>query len=356
MNFQNAGVAAAQVIDRWSWWRQALKDPSKIGDTLLASENEPELGYYRTRFKGGQWEPVGIFLDDSGQMVAERGVERSRVDPSDVWTWCLRYPVTYEAHVKALRGEGYDDEPPAPVGHNSGEADPFERLRLDLADEQETATAFLEKPVETQDAADKLGIWSKRIAEIAKKAETERVTEKEPHLIAGRAVDEKWRPVIDGAKEFAARLKKHVEPFLIAQKRKAEEEARQAREEADRLRREAEERERAAARAEAARAAQSAADDGGVVEQMEAEAADLFRKAQEAEAAAARPKVSAGRTGARVSLRKEKRARIVDYDACLTALKDHPDMKALVQQLAQRAVKQNVPLAGVEVEEVEVAI
>ena len=64
---------------------------------------------------------------------------------------------------------------------------------------------------------------------------------------------------------------------------------------------------------------------------------------------------SAGRVGARVALRTEKRARIVDFEACLQLLKDQPEIIDLVQTLAQRAVRGGVKLPGVEIDNVEVA-
>ena len=55
----------------------------------------------------------------------------------------------------------------------------------------------------------------------------------------------------------------------------------------------------------------------------------------------------------KVGLRSEKRARIIDYDKCLAAVKDHPDVKAVVEALAQRSVRGGNPLPGVEVVTVE---
>lgn len=325
--FQPIGQVAAEVVNRWAWWQEALK-----GNFGPASESHPEQGYYRTRRKGGQWEAVAIWWDEeSGKWLGYRGGQEAR-DVNELWVWSMRYPITADAYDKAMAGGGFDDEPPAPLGHNSGDADPFEALRIELAGEMDTAADFLKQPVATQAEADKIGIWAKRVGEIAKRAEQQRVVEKEPHLAASRAVDTKWRPVIDDAKDFGAKLKRHVEPFLIAEKRKAEEAARKAREEA--------ERQRAAAQAE---------------QDAERRAAAL-QAAQEAEKVAEPKNASAGRTGARVSIRTEKRARIVDFDACLAALKTHKDLIALVEQLAQRAVKAGVSLAGVEVEEVEKAV
>jgi len=79
-----------------------------------------------------------------------------------------------------------------------------------------------------------------------------------------------------------------------------------------------------------------------------AEAEQLKAEAAEREKAAQATNAQAGRTGAKVSLRTFVSARIVDYGKALVALKDHPEMKALVEQLANRAVRAGVEVAGVE--------
>lgn len=79
----------------------------------------------------------------------------------------------------------------------------------------------------------------------------------------------------------------------------------------------------------------------------------MIRQAQEAEKAAEVRNAQAGRTGAKVSLRTEKRAKIVDFDACLLALKERAEVKELIQSLANRAVKSGFSLPGVEVETIE---
>jgi hypothetical protein len=326
MTMQNAGVMAAQMIDRWSWWRQALSYPSQIGKTLLVSPSEPEVGFYRMRRKDGQWEPVGIWLDDDHQLVAFRS--NRPVDPIEIWTWCLRYPISREAYVQATEGGGFDDEPPPPRGHNLAASDPLDALKQELAGEIEQASEFLQQGVASQADADRLGIWARRIADIVKRAEHQRVIEKEPHLQAGRAVDDKFRPVIDGGKEFAGKLKKALEPFLLAQKRAEEERARKAREEAEALRRAAQESE---------------------------QAAELLAKADEAEKAAEAKNASAGRTGARVSIRTDRRARVKDYYAAAKALllANNRDVMAVIDRAAQQELRAGILIPGAEIEIVE---
>lgn len=72
-------------------------------------------------------------------------------------------------------------------------------------------------------------------------AEKERKTEKEPHLEAGRQVDQKWKPITDKAKRGADACKDALSPYRIAKQAAKDEAARKAREEAERLQREAQE-------------------------------------------------------------------------------------------------------------------
>ena len=52
-----------------------------------------------------------------------------------------------------------------------------------------------------------------------------------------------------------------------------------------------------------------------------------------------------------MSLRTFVSAEITDYDALLIALKDHSEVKELVQSLANRAAKSGVVLAGMKIVE-----
>lgn len=341
MTFHQVGAVASQVVDRWSWWQAAL-----AGNIGPIHDGDPQQGYYRVRRKGEPWEPVAIWQDETtGAWLAYRGGREA--DAGAIWTWVCRNPISHDAYEKAMAGGGFDDEPArAPgIGHNAAEADPFDVLRIEYEGEAEQALEFLKSEVKTQADADRAGIWSKRLSDISKRADGVRVAEKEPHLAASRAVDDRWRNLVADPKELAGKLKRHVETFLIAQKRAEEARARAEAEEAARLRREAE---------ELAKPKQDGFDmRGGPDEDELAARAELLRRAQEAEKASEVRNATAGRTGARVALRTEKRARIVDFDACLAALKDRPEVVELVQSLANRAVKSGFALAGVEVETFE---
>jgi hypothetical protein len=318
----------------YDFWQNAL-----AGKEQPVHENEPNVGFFYKRSKSGPRAPVAIWTDSVGNMLALVGFEGSAklTDPAELWTWVCQNPVTEEAYRAAFASGQWPDDPPPARGSVLGDnlsGDPAEALEAELSGEEETTKEFLAKPVETQGQADKAAVWAKRLTEISKRAVDQHKAEKQPSLDAGRVVDHKWFPLRDRANSLAALLKQHVTPFLQAQKRAEEKRAREAAEEAARL------------RDEAARLAEE--DDQRSVDRAE----DLARQADVAEKASVPKNASAGRTGAKVSLRTEKRARIVDFDACLQALKTHPDLKALVEQLANRAVRAGVPLAGVEVEEI----
>lgn len=321
----------------WAWWQAALE-----GNFGPMHEGLPEQGYYRTRFKGGQWEPVAIWYEDD-QWWAMRGDRMVAAD--EAWNFCRTHPVTYEAYQKAIEGAGWDDEPPAPaIGHNLP-SDPHEALKLEYEAEKELAAELLKKEVKTEDQASQIAILSKRIAAVTKKATDLHKVEKQPHLDAGRAVDEKWRYLKEDPADLSKRLKRHLDAFLLEQQRLERERQEAARREEERLRREAEEAARKVAEADQ----QSEAERQAAIDrarQLEQEAA---AKAKEAEAKNA----SAGRTGARVSLRTFVEPKITDYDALLMALKDRPEIREVVESLAKRAAKSGVSLPGMEIVEIQ---
>lgn len=308
--------------DAYKWWQNALK-----GDFGPVHPSEPQCGYFRKRkFKNGPFEPVAIFYQNEN-LIALKG--REQVDPLDIWTWVCKTPVAYDDYKQAVETGQWPDEPkPAGIGHNSNATTPFEQLQMELADDIEQAGHLLKTPVETQQQADIVAVLSKRLGMIAKKASDLHKVEKQPFLDGGRQVDEKWRDLKERPKAYSDKLKRHIDDFL---RKKAAEEAerqRKAAEEAERLRQEAERK-----------VAENT--DQADIERLKREAALAEKQAKESN-------TSAGHTGAKVALRTFVSAKIVDYDKALFALKNHPEMKALVEQLANRAVRSGVTLEGVE--------
>jgi hypothetical protein len=318
----------------WAWWQAAL-----AGNLGPIHDSDPQQGYYRTRYKDKPWEPVAIWFED-GKWNAMRG-ERA-VDASEIWTFCCRNPISYEAYTKAIEGGGWDDEPEQVRGMGDNlPTDPFEALKLEFAGEQELADTLLKSKVETQDQANKIGVLSKRIAGISKRATDLHKVEKQPHLDAGRNVDNKWRDLKEEPDALSKKLKRHLDAYLQEQQRIELERQRKAREEAERIQREAD-----AARIAAEKA--SVENDNSAAEAA-AEAERLAQQAAAAERETQARNASAGRTGAKVSLRTFVFAEITDYDALLKALKDRPEIKEVVETLAHRAARSGVELAGMAI-------
>lgn len=350
MNAVNAGIIAqVAVIEPWAWYQGALKSPEAIGsDKLPIHPGEFQLGYYRVRRKGGDWEPVGIYPDDDGKAVAFRG-QRQVDDIPELFVWACRNPVSYDAYVKALAGDGWDDEPAkaATIGDNSAEADPYDALRIEYLGEKELAEEFMKAPVTTQAQADRVAIWAKRLTAIKTKAEGLHKVEKQPSLDEGRRVDEKWRELKTAPDDLAKALKLHIKPFLQEQIRQEEERQRKAREEAEAARRAAAEAARKAAESDQ----QSDEEKAAAKAEADRQAAIARQAEQEAEAR----KVNAGRTGAKVSVRIEKVGVVTDYAKAAAALvtMKHKDMIEVIDKLAQRAAKAGMPFDGMEIKDEE---
>ncbi|MBA3576159.1 MAG: hypothetical protein H0W39_00885 [Sphingomonas sp.] len=334
-SFTSIGEAAAKVVDKWAWWQNALR--GEFGPI----HSEPQQGYYRVRGRDGQWDAVAIWLDDGGSWLAYRNGQDVR-DVESLWTYACRHPIEPAAYDAAMAGKGFDDEPPAPIGHNAAPGDdPFEALRIEYLGEKELAEEFLRSPIKTQADADKSAIWSRRLADIAKKATDHHKVEKQPSLDEGRRVDERWRELKEEPKALSTKLKRHQDEWLNEQDRLERERQRKAREEADRIRQAAEDAEREAQTAVLV--------DDREAEPRKAEAEKLARQAHEAERAAEARNVSAGRTGARTSLRTFKSAEIIDFDALFASLKDNAEVRDLVKSLADKAAKTGFPLPGTKV-------
>jgi len=311
----------------YDYWNSALR-----GDNPPANEGNPQPGFYRARDSKGGFRPVAIWTGEDGKIIAKIG-DSLADHPEDIWTYCCDKPVTHETYQAVMAGRQWPDDPPArpSLGHNLS-ADPLDQIKAELASELEIADEFLAKPITTQQDADKVGVWSRRVGEIAKRADGMRDTEKRPHLEAGRAVDAKWRDVIANAKELAGKLKAHVEPFLREQKRLEQERARKAAAEADRLR----------------RAAQA--------EQDATKAQAIRDEAAQAEKQATAKNAQAGRTGAKIALRAVTTAIIEDIDKLFGALKADGDLLDLLQRKATAAARAGSPLPGTRAHTEEKAV
>ncbi len=326
------------MSDQYETWRLLL-----AGAKPLISDAEPAVGFYRVHRKGAPWEPVAIAAQDDGTVYALRGPDVVAVET--VWPWAARNPVEYDAYISAFEGRGWPDDAPAlPVaavappadaaenpravaGDNAATTDAAEALRLELEGEKEIARQFLASPITSQEEADRAAVWASRVAELKNRGDAAHKAEKAPHLEAGRKVDDRfrWR---EEAEILVKKLKNHVLPWL--QQKKAEEDAR-ARAAAEEARKQREEAQRLAD--EAAKAGDAEAAERAIEAQ---------RQADEAAKAAQPQRASAGRTGARVSVRTTQDVTVSDPVACAAHFAGLPqvpnELLDVLRILARRSV------------------
>jgi len=306
--------------DEFQNWRDAL-----AGNATALHADIPNPGYYKVRAgKDGPWQPVAIWRKD-GNLVCRVAGEMK--DPLEVWTWAAKNPVSKEAAKHAFEHGTWPGDVPMP-GHNSG--------TLSLPEEIDDAVAQVSAWLSSTRVADKVAAdtasnWRARLLDLSKRADKQRETEKRPHDDAAKAVQAKWKPVIDRATDTANKLRDALTAYMRAEderQRREAEAARKVAEEAARKQREAAE----AARREAA--AKNAP--------PPPEPEDVPLPFVEP------PRVQVGgQTGRKTGLREVTRYEVEDYEAALAAVKDHPDVRAAVEKVAAARCKTGVAVPGV---------
>lgn len=325
------GALASKIVNPWAWYHAALNDPKQIGKSLPVHESEPQQGYFRVRRKEGGFDPVAIYYPEgSDTLIALRGSREVR--PDEIWTFCCRYPVEYQAYLYARSGGGWPDDdatvaaqvaPPAP-GDNSGSVDEAETIK-DQIDAALKGMDAYRKIADDATAAKALSLRN-RLNELSNQADKIRAKQKEPHLEAGKAVDAKWQPLVKSAKAGADQVRDAIGAWETEKLRKQREEERK---QAEELRRQQ----------EAARAAEPA---GEVLEAP----APVMQVAP----APAPIKPTYGKT-ASVSVKLVVKD-VTDYAALYTYMANRPEVQDLLRQLAQKALdagRTNVP--GITTEE-----
>ncbi|MES0071871.1 hypothetical protein [Mesorhizobium sp. M0058] len=354
------------MTDQYGWWRQALKLAGGGGRELTRdqlallslSEDNPESGFFRNRpFKDAPLVPVAIWRDGQRIICLQGGKE---ADAQQVWSYACRNPISEALYHSVLAGGAWPDEPPAVAKEHNLPAktgDLHKDLAVELAAEKEMAEAFLKKPITTQEQADQAAIWSKRLAAINKKATEQFTVEKRPWLDGGTAVDDKWREVRTDSEALGKKLKKHLDAWLAEQARLERVRQQEARDKADRIRREAEAAAQRAADLANEAAANAVEGGGGVAslfsEEVEKEADRLAQQAADADREAQARPVFAGRTGAKVTQHTYWIATITDYDALLQAVKNDPEVRQAVENVAARIARNKDATVPAGMERVE---
>lgn len=277
--------------DPYAWYREAL-----AGNKVAISDGVVQCGFFRRRLrKDGPWIPAAIWIEN-GKHKCRVGQEM-RDDPAQEWTFLAKNVMPQEDVIAALNTGIWpaDGAPEAPsVGHNNPPSD----LADQIAAELENAQAWLKTNTEVHSQRDCTiaANMAGALANLAGKADEARKAEKQPHMDLAQKVDAKWRPRIDDAKDVARRLKAIAGKWLAGAELKL---------------------------------------------QQEHVVSD----------AVAPPKVKAvgGARGKKVALKTVKTAIIVDYDVVLVALKDAPEIRDIVQKIANRMVNADLVIPGVEV-------
>ncbi|MGV7034891.1 hypothetical protein [Methylobacterium symbioticum] len=295
----NAGTGPA---DPFTWYRAAL-----AGQVRELNLGHAPCGFFRLRRRDGSLDPVAVWPEADGTRWAKVGrsgepqcLAEGEAEFCDrVIAFCWRDPIPEEVYFAVVENDvPWPDMPPERADDYANmPSDPLEALRIELEGERAEVEAWLAKtPISDQASADRAANWALRFADMEKRAQDGRRTEKVPHETAAKAVDARWRPVQDAAAALKARLKDAQTPFLV-EKRRQEAEARAA-------------------------------------------------AAQAGEALRPTTNASAGTAGRKTSLRIVRTALIEDFDAALMALRENPDLRDLVQKLANRVASSGGTLPG----------
>lgn len=304
-----------QQQDQYSFWRRRM-----AGEVIPIHDGEPQAGFYRLTSKDGGSQPVAYWFARDGSLrcrIGEKDV--SEQTANERWPWASKRPISHEVYKLVLSGGAWPDQHEAVTRDRQNSAaapddDSFEALKDRIEDLARDADALIKAGAAAdQDAANRAGDLANRLGELQKKADDARADEKKPHDEAAKAVQTKWRPLLNRA-DIYRDIKLHViTPFLQAEAKRQ---------------REAEEAARKAA--------------------LEAAAAG----APMPEPAPVRAAPKAGSAGRRsVALRSVKVVTITDRAALLAYFANSERLTELLQDMAEKAVRAGAEVPGVNVTE-----
>jgi len=242
-------------MSSYSYWQAALK-----GNAPTPNVDDPKPGFYRMKRNGG-WIPVAVwpltnifsgecklgFKFGSEVVSADLGIER--------WPNYCAHPITEDTYRDVAEGgkNWPDADPvvakmiaPLPKEYATAKIDAFmgvvaaiPDIREKLHEEVEIATAGIHAyaKIETDEASVRAASLRNMLLKLASDADKARDAEKRPYLEAGRAVDDRWRDVIQSAKTAANTLRSAMEDWEQVKRKAAQEAARrqqEAREQAER--------------------------------------------------------------------------------------------------------------------------
>lgn len=315
---------ATPAPDDYAFWRGALAEnyPYPMQDGRF------ECGFWRTKNRDGRQVPVAIWKHNGELRISVDGNDIEPERFAGRWNFTWQNPITYDAYTYRIKNGEWPGDIPDEIGRNAP-PDDFAMLKDNIEDVARQAAKWLQGVGEivSQENADKAANYREALNKLKKKADACRKEEKEPLAEQVKAVDGKYNPLIHIADQTAVTLRDALTAFM----RKQEAEARRIAEE-ERKRQEAERK--------------------ALAEQ------DIALATLEPELPAPPPaaKIQAGgQFGRKTGFRTVKRTEITDYPAALAFFKDNPEVRALIQKLADKVTKVGGTVPGVEVKEERVA-
>jgi hypothetical protein len=290
----------------WAWWSDKLS-----GVDVPASEGTPYAGFYRwvrkASYGGTKYAvPIAYWPGENGELHCREGFKDVTDERGqDIWVNVCNHPVPEEWYREVAEGEasewrdGMATTPPR--GDNRPPEDTDYEFLKDVIEELEgSAKIYLERgPITEQTEADRISNHADKLSEYWKKADEARKKERQPHDEALKAIQLKWSPLLLMAEAYRNLKFKLLTPWQISQQKAQEEEAREA-----------------------------------------------VAAGEPAREQARRPR--AGTRGRAMTLKSFKSAEITDYDQCLQFFKENSDVRATIQDLANKAVRAGVSVPGVK--------
>lgn len=333
------------MSDLYAYWSRNLEgDP----DAPKPRDGQPQCGFYKMRRgKDEPWQPVAIWEDGEAIVAATGPGFTESVDPVRIWLSCAHHPVHEDAARHAAEHGRWPGDPPPMPEVVQANSPPLDDARMgiggNLPPEDDGAESLLEQllqqtreaedwlrgsEVKTKEDADLAANWADRLHALEKQIEPLRMARRRPLQEALDKIQAMFAPRQDAAKKLIRSLRDAANRWVRAEEARLAAEARaKAEEEARRLR---EEQER------------KLAEQG-----LPLEAAPP----PPAPKPVAAPKVMVGgASGRRMGARKAPpTARIVEIEKVLIFFKDHPDLVATAQKLANKVVAMKGTVPGVEV-------
>jgi hypothetical protein len=287
----------------YAYWYAALE-----GQFAAVTETEPQCGFYRVKSAGDFWLPVAIFLEQDmlWAMVGKEEASAAEGHVRATWLRCAMHPVTENMYRHAVKTGTWPGDAPAERGiGDNNPPEGYAELAVMLAGQASEMRGWLQdRTITSQEDADRCERWANDFLKLKKQAEAEHKVEKEPHLKAGREVDAKYKPLIDLASKCARALKEAATTYLLA--------------------RQAEKR---------------------------AAAAQMIARGDPAPARFETRATTSGSSGRKLALRTHKFAEIQDWDAAIAFFKDNPELREVVQRLADKCAQVGAPVPGVTFKE-----